>query len=165
MVWALASITVSDHFGIFVSLANTTCPANQVRRYNILSFLHHLAPTPHTFHPFHRRVMLLTLLSFVAAASASSWASIEQRQTTASSNCTTGVHMIVARATGEAPGIGGLLANVVLGILEYIPGSDYLGVDYPASWIEYGESVAIGVASTIFVQASLVACPMLTRSL
>lgn len=56
--------------------------------------------------------------------------------------------MIVARASTENPGIGGLLAPLVAGIEEYLPGSDAVGVEYPASLVEYGTSVNIGVAST-----------------
>lgn len=90
--------------------------------------------------------MLLTLLSLATVALATP--SIEERQTVSGSNCTTtGVHMIVARASTESPGIGSLLAPVVAGIQEYLPGSDYVGVDYPATLIEYGTSVEIGVAS------------------
>lgn len=92
--------------------------------------------------------MLLTLLSLATVAIATP--SIEERQTVSSSNCTTtGVHMIVARASTESPGIGSLLAPVVAVIQEYLPGSDYVGVDYPATLIEYGTSVEIGVASKL----------------
>lgn len=96
--------------------------------------------------------MLFPLISLAATALAlPSTTRIEERQTVSSSNCTTtGVHMIVARASTESPGIGGLLAPVVAGIEEYLPGSDSVGVDYPALLSSYAASISIGVSSTFF---------------
>lgn len=91
--------------------------------------------------------MLFPVLSLATAALALPY--LEERQTVSSKNCTTtGVHMIVARASTENPGIGGLLAPLVSGIEKYLPGSDAVGVEYPATLVNYGTSVNSGVSST-----------------
>jgi hypothetical protein len=60
--------------------------------------------------------------------------------------CTTGVHIIVARASTEDPGQG-ILTNLVIDIFDTIPGSDSVAVDYPATLPDYPESEAKGVVA------------------
>ncbi|KAL1306128.1 hypothetical protein AAFC00_004242 [Neodothiora populina] len=68
--------------------------------------------------------------------------------------------MIVARASTEETGIGSLLAPVVAGIQEFLPGSDAVPVDYPATLIEYGQSVGTGVSNaTKLIEEYVASCP------
>lgn len=66
-----------------------------------------------------------------------------------STACSTGVHMLVARGSAEAPGSGrmGIIAD---GILEAIPGSNIEPVAYPATFEEYADSVNDGVEAMGF---------------
>jgi acetylxylan esterase len=66
-----------------------------------------------------------------------------------STACSTGVHMLVARGSDEAPGPGrmGIIAD---GILEAIPGSNIESVAYPATFTEYAESVNDGIEAMGF---------------
>lgn len=102
--------------------------------------------------------MLFPLLSLAAVALA---APLEERQTVSSTNCTTkGVHMIVARASTEETGIGSLLTPLVETLEAYLPGSDAVAVDYPASLIEYGDSVNAGVTDmTNLIETYVASCP------
>jgi len=61
----------------------------------------------------------------------------------APSDCATGLHIIVARGSSEEPGMG--RAGVVAGnITLEIPGSDSVGVDYPATFSAYDDSKSEG---------------------
>lgn len=61
------------------------------------------------------------------------------------SGCTVaGVHIIVARASTEAPGEGSLKA-VADAIISRLPGSDSVAVDYPALLTNYPSSEGSGV--------------------
>lgn len=92
--------------------------------------------------------MIFPLLSLatVALALPSQRPKFSSRAFTNTSCTTSGVHMIVARGSTETTPIGTLLAPLVDGIEQYLPGSDAVGIDYPASLVAYSESVAIGVA-------------------
>lgn len=79
----------------------------------------------------------------------------------ASSPCVTGdaVHMIVARASLEAPGQG-ILANVSSRITEQLPGSNAVAVDYPATLNNYQSSEGQGVAAMMMLVTSYASqCP------
>lgn len=67
------------------------------------------------------------------------------RRAVHSPTCATGVHMIVARGSGEPAGLG-KIAPVVNNVMLAIPGSDYTAVDYPATIMGYPDSVAEGTA-------------------
>ncbi|KAM3077181.1 hypothetical protein ACMFMF_005093 [Clarireedia jacksonii] len=76
------------------------------------------------------------------------------------SNCTTsGVHMIIARASTEAPGEG-IIGAVATMVKQAIPGSDSEAVDYPATLTQYQSSEQSGVAAmTKLVQDYTARCP------
>lgn len=75
------------------------------------------------------------------------------------SSCAKGVHMIVARASTEAPGEG-VIGAVAASIAQQIPGSDAVAVDYPATLTNYTSSESQGVAAmTQLVQAHVASCP------
>ena len=93
--------------------------------------------------------MLFLILSLVTAALALPEPSELHNRQSSAKCVTTGVHMIVARASTESPGIGGLLAPLVSGIQQLLPGSDYEAVDFPASLVDYGGSISTGVSSTL----------------
>ncbi|GKT54540.1 acetylxylan esterase 2 [Colletotrichum tofieldiae] len=57
--------------------------------------------------------------------------------------CATGVHLIVARGSNEAPG-SGRIGSVANGVVAAVPGSQIAPIDYPASFDNYSSSVAIG---------------------
>ncbi|KAH8897976.1 cutinase [Thozetella sp. PMI_491] len=78
----------------------------------------------------------------------------------AQQNCTTtGVHMIVARASTEKPGTG-IIGAVATQVQQQIPGSDIVAVDYPATLDNYLTSESQGVsAMTKLVNDYAVACP------
>lgn len=61
-----------------------------------------------------------------------------------STSCASGVHMLVARGSDEAPGPGrmGIIAD---GVQEAIPGSNIESVAYPATFTDYPDSVGDGV--------------------
>jgi acetylxylan esterase len=76
-----------------------------------------------------------------------------------SATCATGVHMIVARASTEAPGEG-IIGAVATKVQQSVPGSDSEAVDYPATLTNYTSSEASGVASMQKLISSYVArCP------
>jgi hypothetical protein len=60
--------------------------------------------------------------------------------------CATGVHMIIARASTEAPGPG-IIGAVATTVQQSVPGSDSEAVDYPATLTDYVASEASGVAA------------------
>ncbi|KAM7212163.1 Cutinase domain containing protein [Rhypophila decipiens] len=57
--------------------------------------------------------------------------------------CATGVHMIVARGTGENTPLG-KMGRVVENVTLAIPGSDYTAVVYPATFLDYQGSMPKG---------------------
>ncbi|KAM7190068.1 acetylxylan esterase 2 [Naviculisporaceae sp. PSN 640] len=67
------------------------------------------------------------------------------RRAVDSPTCVTGVHMIVARGSGEPAGLG-RIAPVVNNVRFTIPGSDYTAIDYPATIAGYTDSLAEGTA-------------------
>ncbi|KAF2088930.1 carbohydrate esterase family 5 protein, partial [Saccharata proteae CBS 121410] len=76
--------------------------------------------------------------------------------------CATGVHIIVARASTEAPGTG-IIGAVANNISSQVPGSDIAAVNYPATIQNvqnYASSENQGViAMTNQVQAYVQMCP------
>jgi acetylxylan esterase len=58
---------------------------------------------------------------------------------------TSGVHMIIARASTESPGPG-IIGAVATMVQSSVPGSDFESVDYPATLTDYFNSEASGVA-------------------
>ncbi|KAG6363967.1 hypothetical protein INS49_009070 [Diaporthe citri] len=77
----------------------------------------------------------------------------------ASSSCTAGLYMIVARATGEDPGTGrvGVVAN---NVSSSIPDSIVKPIVYPATFANYSESEGAGVAAmTAAIKDRVAACP------
>jgi acetylxylan esterase len=73
--------------------------------------------------------------------------------------CATGVHMIIARASTEAPGPG-IIGAVATQVQQSVPGSDSEAVDYPATLTNYVASEASGVAAMQKLIESYVArCP------
>jgi acetylxylan esterase len=82
--------------------------------------------------------MLLLLLA--AAASAFPAKAVHKRQITCAP-----VHIIVARASGEAPGEG-IIGAVSEDVQARVAGSDAESVDYPATLANYQSSEAAGVA-------------------
>lgn len=75
------------------------------------------------------------------------------------SNCTDGLYMIVARATGEDPGTGrvGAVAN---NVSSQIPNSIVQPIAYPATFANYTESEGKGVAAmTAAIRDRVAACP------
>ncbi|KAK2613194.1 hypothetical protein N8I77_000121 [Diaporthe amygdali] len=76
-----------------------------------------------------------------------------------SSNCTDGLYMIVARATGEKPGTGrvGVVAN---NVSAAIPNSIIEPIVYPATFANYTVSEGDGVtAMTAAIKDRVAACP------
>lgn len=75
--------------------------------------------------------------------------------------CVTGeaVHMIIARASTEKPGVG-IIGGVATQVQQQLPGSDVEAVDYPATLENYQQSEAAGVsAMTTLVTAYTARCP------
>ena len=73
--------------------------------------------------------------------------------------CATGVHIIVARASTEAPGEG-IIGAVSTGVKQKVVGSDSVAVDYPATLTNYQSSEGQGVAAmTKLIQSYAAACP------
>ena len=76
-----------------------------------------------------------------------------------STACATGVHMIIARASTEAPGPG-IIGAVAAQVQQSVPGSDSEAVDYPATLTNYVASESSGVAGMQKLIESYVArCP------
>jgi hypothetical protein len=77
----------------------------------------------------------------------------------ANTTCASGVHMIVARASTEAPGEG-IIGAVATHVQQSVPGSDAEAVDYPATLTDYLNSEASGVAAmTKLIQSYVARCP------
>ncbi|KAK7416745.1 hypothetical protein QQZ08_011886 [Neonectria magnoliae] len=73
--------------------------------------------------------------------------------------CPPGVHVIVARASQEAPGPG-MIGPVAAMVLERIPASDMIPLDYPALLNPYVPSQTAGVANlTKMIQGFVEDCP------
>lgn len=74
-------------------------------------------------------------------------------------NCTSGVHVIVARASEEPAGPG-FLRKVAEDVVSKIPGSDFVAVDYPAKLSDYKASQKAGiVAMSSLINNYTAACP------
>lgn len=77
----------------------------------------------------------------------------------ASSNCTDGLYIIVARATGEDPGTGRVGA-VARNVSDAIPDSIIEAIVYPATFANYTTSESEGVtAMTKAIKDRVAACP------
>jgi hypothetical protein len=61
-------------------------------------------------------------------------------------NCSTGLFMIVARASVEKPGTG-IIGAVAQNVSAQIAGSSIVAVDYPATLTDYVKSETSGVAA------------------
>lgn len=73
--------------------------------------------------------------------------------------CAEGLHMIVARGSSEAPGLG-WMGTVAGNVSELIPGSTVAAVDYPATFANYTTSEGIGAAGFASLTAKYAArCP------
>ena len=96
------------------------------------------------------------LLTILAASGSLAYPVISARQ---SSSCASGVHMIIARGSGEPAGEG-VESSVVSAVQKSISGSDGLGIDYPASLSDYQSSESAGVtAMTQDLQSYTQQCP------
>lgn len=74
-------------------------------------------------------------------------------------NCSSALHIIVARGSAEAPGTG-LMGGVAGNISAVIPGSEIVALDYPAAFDAYFTSEPAGVASLTNALSTYVsACP------
>ncbi len=101
---------------------------------------------------------IATVLAFIALASSTPIDSaLKPRQSSAT--CVTGVHIIAARGTGEAPGEGeiGSLSTM---IEAAIPNSDSVAVNYPASLVPtYMTSEEAGTAAfTSMIESYVNSC-------
>jgi acetylxylan esterase len=77
----------------------------------------------------------------------------------AGTKCATGVHMIIARASTENPGPG-VIGQVATDVMQQVPGSDMVAVDYPATLQNYQSSEGQGTtAMTQLVRSYAAACP------
>lgn len=98
-------------------------------------------------------VLFLLLTGLLAAAVTA--------QNSSTSACVTGnaVHMIIARASLEAPGPG-VIGGVATQVVQQLPGSDMVSVDYPATLTDYPTSEASGVtAMTTLLTGYASRCP------
>ncbi|WQF77343.1 Putative cutinase/acetylxylan esterase, alpha/Beta hydrolase [Colletotrichum destructivum] len=95
-----------------------------------------------------------TTTAAAAAAVAGLFAATASAQNS-TATCATGVHLIVARGSNEAPG-SGRIGSVANGVVAAIPGSQIAPIDYPAAFDTYNGSVAAGdeVMKTALVQYS-----------
>ncbi|UQC79542.1 cutinase [Colletotrichum lupini] len=85
------------------------------------------------------RVKTSTALTGILAATAAT-------AQNATSTCATGVYIIVARGSNEAPG-SGRIGSVANGTFAAIPGSQIAPLDYPATFDNYSTSVAAGAVA------------------
>lgn len=73
--------------------------------------------------------------------------------------CASGLHLIVARGSGEPKGLG-KIGVVAENVIEAVPGSTAAAVDYPATIEAYFASEDMGVAAMTAMIAGYVAdCP------
>ncbi|KAF7936633.1 uncharacterized protein EAE97_007999 [Botrytis byssoidea] len=109
---------------------------------------------------------LLLSLALTTLASASTISSPHYPRANSSTSSTSSacvpagaIHMIVARASTEAPGEG-IIGSVATMVKASLPGSDSEAVDYPATLTQYQASEASGVAAMQkLVQAYAEKCP------
>jgi len=74
-------------------------------------------------------------------------------------SCATGVHIIVARASTEQPGEG-IIGQVAIEVVNQVPGSDSVAVNYPATLYNYQSSESQGVtAMTQLIEQYVSRCP------
>lgn len=75
-------------------------------------------------------------------------------------HCATGVQIIAARGTDQAPGLGSM-AGVVEEIMNTIPGSQAVGLAYPASMLPtYRDSESAGARNmTVYIKYFAEKCP------
>ncbi|GAA6008303.1 uncharacterized protein JCM10292_005525 [Rhodotorula paludigena] len=87
--------------------------------------------------------LLASVVPLALAHSASlSTVELDKRQ----GDCPTGVHIIVARASGEAPGEG-IIGAVATQVKRAVPGSESEAIDYPATLANYQSSQRQGVTA------------------
>lgn len=97
--------------------------------------------------------------SALAQSNTTTSSSAPSSTTTSSITCATGIHLIVARGSTEAKGLGHI-ATVAGNVTEAIPGSTVSAVDYPATFDAYFASVNLGVvAMTALISSYVTACP------
>ncbi|KAF4631638.1 hypothetical protein G7Y89_g6501 [Cudoniella acicularis] len=90
----------------------------------------------------------LSLLEFCLASPSLETRQIQAARNSSAANttCTTGVHIIVARASAEQPGQG-IIGAVATQVQQTVPRSDSEAVDYPATLTDYPASEGSGVAA------------------
>ncbi|KAM0155335.1 hypothetical protein ACHAPG_006009 [Botrytis cinerea] len=109
---------------------------------------------------------ILLSLALTTLASASTLSSPHYPRANSSTSSTSSacvpagaIHMIVARASTEAPGEG-IIGSVATMVKASLPGSDSEAVEYPATLTQYQASEASGVAAMQkLVQAYAEKCP------
>ena len=113
----------------------------------------------------HSPSILLSLaLTTLASASTLSYPHYPRANSSTSSTSSAcvpagAIHMIVARASTEAPGEG-IIGSVATMVKASLPGSDSEAVEYPATLTQYQASEASGVAAMQkLVQAYAEKCP------
>ncbi|KAF7929157.1 hypothetical protein EAE99_004901 [Botrytis elliptica] len=105
--------------------------------------------------------LALTTLASASTISAPHYPRANSSTSSTSSACVPAgaIHMIVARASTEAPGEG-IIGSVATMVKASLPGSDSESVDYPATLTQYQASEASGVAAMQkLVQAYAEKCP------
>ena len=109
-----------------------------------------------------RSFILLSLglsLSSLSVATDHSLYERASNSSAANTTCASGVHMIVARASTEAPGEG-IIGAVATRVQQAVPGSDSEAVVYPATLTDYLDSEASGVAGMKeLIQSYVARCP------
>ncbi|CZR56455.1 uncharacterized protein PAC_06343 [Phialocephala subalpina] len=76
-----------------------------------------------------------------------------------STTCASGVHIIVTRASNEHAGQG-IIGSVATSVINQIPGSDSVAVDYPASLYNYQSLESQGVtAKAHLIENYVQICP------
>lgn len=134
--------------GLDNSLHNTSTPSQ-----HISTIIHPTLqlPSKRLFFTMHSILAGLTLLAALVTA--------KTTPGPGDLNCPSGVHVIVARASQEAPGPG-IMGQVANTVLERIPGSDMESLDYPALLDPYVPSQTAGVANlTTLIQKYSEKCP------
>ncbi|KAF7884104.1 uncharacterized protein EAF01_011527 [Botrytis porri] len=105
--------------------------------------------------------LALTTLASASRISSPLYPRANSSTSSTSSTCVPAgaIHMIVARASTEAPGEG-IIGSVATMVKASLPGSDSEAVDYPATLTQYQASEASGVAAMQkLVQAYAEKCP------
>ncbi|KAK3389775.1 cutinase-domain-containing protein [Podospora didyma] len=89
--------------------------------------------------------IVLSLATAASAAASHGHHKLDIRAANSTLPCASGVHMLVARGSTEAPGLGRI--GVVAGnVSALVPGSTIEPVDYPATFENYSDSEAKGAA-------------------